>query len=296
MRILCVHAHFDDFEFSCGGTFARLQALHGDALRARVLICTDGAAGHHRRSREETARLRRAEQERSAEVGGYELEVLTLPNGDVPREGCLQVGRDLLAALWEAIRRFEPDYLFCPPIPRDALEGIHVDHVTVAEAIRKVAYLINVPHVYTPEYPIDEGPAPPVKVPVILNVTDGYRRGRITYDFAVDIGEVFETVVQMSYCHQSQIKEWLPWVTGRPAPEDVEAWRELLRTRFAARGQALGLDLPTPVEAFTVTAWGSVPSYDQLTRDFPPMTGIVERKAAFRARLAEWGGGHVSKG
>ena len=24
-----------------------------------------------------------------------------------------------LAALWQAIREFEPDYLFCPPVPAD---------------------------------------------------------------------------------------------------------------------------------------------------------------------------------
>ena len=92
----------------------------------------------------------------SARIGGYECELLRLPSGASPREACLQVTPDLLAGLWKAIRDFEPDYLFCPPFPGDPLAGIHVDHVAVAEAVRKVAYMINVPHAFTPEFPDDE--------------------------------------------------------------------------------------------------------------------------------------------
>jgi LmbE family N-acetylglucosaminyl deacetylase len=238
----------------------------------------------------ETARLRYKEQKRSADIGGYELEVLTLPSGETPREGCLQIDRNFLAALWEAIRRFRPDYLFCPPLPKDPLEGIHIDHVTVGEAIRKVAYLINVPHCYSPEYPQEQDKIQPVKVPVILNVTDGYRRGQTFYDFAVDISEVFESVVEMSYCHQSQIKEWLPWVNKRSAPENIDAWRRLLRQRFAARGTSLGLASNSFVEAFTVTAWGSVPTYAQLLRDLPTFVSTNQRQSALKDRLRSWRG------
>ena len=62
------------------------------------------------------------------------------------REVGLRVTPDFLAALWKAIRDFEPDYLFCPPLPGDPLAGVHTDHLTVAQAVREVAYLINVPH------------------------------------------------------------------------------------------------------------------------------------------------------
>ena len=58
MRILNVHAHFDDFEFTAGGTFEMWRRKLGNGLRARVLVCTDGKAGHHFRTREETGRLR----------------------------------------------------------------------------------------------------------------------------------------------------------------------------------------------------------------------------------------------
>lgn len=46
-----------------------------------------------------------------------------------------------------------PDYLFCPPVPGTPLVGVHVDHLVVAEALLRTAYLINVPHAFTPEFP-----------------------------------------------------------------------------------------------------------------------------------------------
>src|SRR6266511_3333155 len=112
MKILHVHAHFDDFEFVSAGLFTVWKRKLGQALTARVIVCTDGKAGHHFRTREETGRVRLEEQLESARVGGYEFELLRLPQGEVPREACLQVTPDLLAALWKAIRDFEPDYLF----------------------------------------------------------------------------------------------------------------------------------------------------------------------------------------
>jgi len=51
-----------------------------------VIVCTDGAAGHHFRTREETARLRLTEQLKSVQLGGYEFALLSLPNGQVARE------------------------------------------------------------------------------------------------------------------------------------------------------------------------------------------------------------------
>ena len=136
MKILHIHAHFDDFEFVASGLFESWRRKQKD-LRARVVVCTDGKAGHHFRTREETGRVRLAEQKESARIGQFEFEQLLLPNGQPPREACLQVTPDLMAGLWKCIRAFQPDYLFCPPVPNDPLAGIHVDHVAVAEAVRK---------------------------------------------------------------------------------------------------------------------------------------------------------------
>ncbi len=292
MRILCVHAHFDDYEFVASGTFELWKRKMGDQVRTAILVCSDGRAGHQFRTREELHRIRVREQQASAMIGGYELEILRLPNGEVPREACLQVSTPLLAALWKSIRDFQPDYLFCPPIPADPLVGVHVDHIAVAEAVRQVAYMINVPHAFTPEYPADETKSEPCKVPVILNTYDGYMAGANAFDLAVDVESVFPLICQMTYCHQSQLMEWLPWV-GRhrmEAPKSMEDWAATLRARFLRQNRDVGIHSDHVHEVFTVTAWGEVPPYEQLLADFPQPSKEFSNLAQLQTRLARWSG------
>jgi LmbE family N-acetylglucosaminyl deacetylase len=290
VKALHIHAHFDDFEFAAAGTFEMWRRNLGPNFRGRVLVCTDGKAGHQFRSREETGTMRLTEQKASAAIGGYDFELLRLPNGQVPREACLQVTIDLLAALWKAIRDFEPDYLFCPPLPLDPLAGIHNDHVTIAEAVRRVAYMINVPHAFTPEYPGDETQSAPCKVPVILNVYDAYMFGANAYDLAIDVGPAFERICEMTWCHQSQISEWLPWV-GRhnmAAPKTLLDWEDTLRERFLRKNRELGIHSDRAMEVFRITAWGAIPDLDKLLADLPGVEIENSRLEQLRKRLAFW--------
>ena len=292
MKLLHVHAHFDDFEFASSGLFEVWRRKLGLSLFARVLICTDGKAGHHFRSREETMRMRMQEQQASAYAGEYESRVLRYYNGEVPREACLHVSAPLLAALWKEIRDFEPDYLFAPPVPTDPLAGIHVDHVAIAEAVRKVAYMINVPHAFTPEYPAPDGMSVAVKTPVILTVYDAYMRGANAYDLAIDVEESFDVMCRETWCHQSQIMEWLPWV-GRhemPVPDTFDQWSEILRGRFTKRNREMGVDSSRIHEFFTVTAWGEVPEMSQITRDFPNISEQYSNLERLEKRLNLWRG------
>src|SRR5262249_28834270 len=147
--------------------------------------------------------------------------------------------------------------------------------IAVAEAVRKVAYMINVPHAFTPEYPADERHSKSCKVPVILNVYDGYMAGANAYDLAVDIESVFPKVCQMTFCHQSQLLEWLPWV-GRhqmAAPRDLQDWTGTLRARLQRENRELGIHSEHVFQMFAVTAWGEVPSFAQLRSDFPFLSG-----------------------
>ena len=237
--------------------------------------------------------LRVEEQEASARVGQYDFRVLRLPNGEVPRDGCLTVNTHLLAALWKEIREFQPDYVFAPPYPSDPLAGIHVDHVSVSEAVRKVAYLINVPHAFTPEYPSEEHAEPqPVKVPVILTLHDSYMAGENAFDLAVDVEDAFDAICEMTWCHQSQIAEWIPWV-GRhemEVPQSKEDWRKTLRKRFVKRNREMGLPFERIHEFFTVTAWGEVPTEPQLSKDFPNLNRAFSRLDDLRVRLNRWRG------
>jgi LmbE family N-acetylglucosaminyl deacetylase len=200
------------------------------------------------------------------------------------------VNSQLLAGLWKAIRDFEPDYLFCPPLPTDPLAGVHLDHQAVAEAIRRVAYMINVPHAFTPEYPADERRSLPCKVPVIVAVYDGYMFGENTHDLAVDVEPAFDQITRMTWCHQSQIIEWLPWV-GRhnmDVPRDFEEWRRTLRARFDRKNRELGVEAKNALEVFTITAWGEVPEFERLISDFPNLAPAASHLTKLKRKLDRW--------
>lgn len=292
MRALCIHAHFDDYEFVAAGTFELWRQKLGSRFAGKVVVCTDGKAGHHFRPRDETGEARLREQQASAKIGGYEFELLRSAQGQPFREACLEVSGPLLAALWKTIRDFQPDYLFCPPLPQDNLAGVHNDHITIAEAVRRVAYMINVPHAFTPEYPADETKSEPCKVPVILNLYDGYMFGANAFDFAIDVSTVFEAIARMTWCHQSQIMEWMPWV-GRhsmPAPRSFEDWSGILRKRFERTNRELGIRSIRPLEVFTVTAWGEAPAYEQLIEEFPAICVEASNLVLLKQRLAWWRG------
>jgi len=85
------------------------------------------------------------------------------------------------------------------------------------------------------------------------------------------VEEAFDAISEMTWCHQSQIMEWLPWV-GRHKmnpPESFEAWKGILRERFARQNKELGVEGDQASEAFMVTAWGEVPTKEQILADFP---------------------------
>ena len=209
------------------------------------------------------------------------------PNGEIPREACLQISVPFLASLWKAIRDFEPDYLFCPPLGTDPLAGVHNDHLTVAEAVRRVAYMINVPHAFTPEYPTDETKSTQRKVPVIINVYDGYMFGASSFDLAIDVEDAFPKIAETSWCHQSQIAEWLPWVgrhNMRP-PRTMEEWTKTLRDRFDRKNREVGIQSPRAFEFSRSQPGGKFPiskNYSAISLPFPRSFPTWTRSAKAR--------------
>ena len=106
------------------------------------------------------------------------------------------------------------------------------------------------------------------------------------------IEEATPLIEEMTWCHQSQVREWLPWV-GRhdmPAPASIDEWRVTLRRRFDRKNRELGIQSSHAFEVFTVTAWGDVPTADQLLRDFPNLNADASNLDATRRRLDAWRG------
>jgi hypothetical protein len=113
--------------------------------------------------------------------------------------------------------------------------------------------------------------------------------GANAFDFAIDVEDAFDTIAAMTWCHQSQIVEWLPWVGrhGMAPPASQEEWAAILRARFDRTGRELGIASAHATEVFRVTAWGAVPTLAQLQADFPPFAPASNLDALDR-RLRQW--------
>lgn len=237
----------------------------------------------------EVAIRRQSEQTAAAERGGFEFRLLRDCSGQPFRRVAPRLPGSCSPRL-DAIREFEPDYLFCPPIPEDPLEGVHVDHLDVAQAIRSVAYLINVPQALTPEYPAPPGPHPFVPTPVILNTYDGYMAGGHGHDLAIDITEVADQVADLAWCHESQLREWLPWIDRHniAVPSDPLGWRVQFRELDGSTEGGAGNRTSGTYEVFWVTAWGVVPTLERLLAEFPGISPEASRLERLGRRLAGW--------
>jgi N-acetylglucosamine malate deacetylase 1 len=122
-RVLVVAPHPDDETLGCGGTMA-LLADKGASVT--VMTATDGEATRGSRvSPEETARRRRAEAERAAEVAGVTPRFLSLADGRLSEQMV-----ELTGALRAAIAELEPQAVFAPWL----LDGTP-DHRAVAAAL-----------------------------------------------------------------------------------------------------------------------------------------------------------------
>ncbi len=263
-RVMAIVAHQDDFEFTAAGTFALLRETLGAGVALKIVCTTRGASGHHQLSTETTFRRREAEATRSAAMIGADYECLTLlDGGHLP--GQMNLDRETLGGLWNVIRGFEADVVFCPPVVTDPLAGVHIDHLRTAWAVRLIAYQIVVPNAY----PTLNAPRKDyVPSPLIINLNDRYTAETGDDVIRQDITRTFDTKLRMSLCHASQIFEWLPFAAGEPPPTPAQ-WPERLRQRHTNLNRLCGCDDGIMSEYFQVTRWGRPPRAGELERLFP---------------------------
>ncbi len=111
-----------------------------------------------------------------------------------------------------------------------------------------------------------------------------------SHDLAIDVEEAFDLIAEESFCHQSQIAEWLPWV-GRhdmPAPATLREWKQTLRARFDRKNREVRIQSAHAMEVFTVTAWGEVPMMEQLVRDLPGIVPDASNLKGLEEKLNRW--------
>lgn len=220
-RVLAIHAHPDDIEFQCAGTLALLKQKGCEIVLATM---TAGDCGTAEMGQEEIAKVRRGENQKSADLLGAEYTCLEF--GDL----CIDVDSDSRRRVTEAVRRAQPGIVITAP-PVD----YHTDHEMTSRLVRDAAFAASCPNYATHQW----DPAPPTeKIPYLYYVdalegVDGFGKP-IQPDFIIDITSTFDLKREMLACHASQ-REWLRRQHGTDEYlESCERWS-------AERGNEIGV-------------------------------------------------------
>jgi LmbE family N-acetylglucosaminyl deacetylase len=201
-RVLSVHAHPDDQEFTVSGTLAK-WARAGSTI---ITVCiTSGGAGSNEFTPAEITRealvpIREQEQRNACRVLGIE-EVVFLPYEDGVLEPSLALRRDLT----RVIRRYRPDAVICgDPTMRYYGNSYlnHPDHRVAADVTLDAVYPSAGTRLIFPEL-LAEGLLPHHVKRVFIH---GVRRP----DTFVDISDVLPLKLAALKEHKSQLGTWDP--------------------------------------------------------------------------------------
>ncbi len=217
LRLLIIGAHPDDADYSGGGIAALYRSL-GHVVR--MISVTDGAAGHHINPGPEMVKRRRLEAAASGAIIGAVYQTWDIPDGGLlpTLENRYQVIR--------LIRTFKPDLLLTHR-PND----YHPDHRYTSQLVQDAAYMVTVPAV-VPDVPHL------MRDPVIAYLPDDFQKPYpLDPAVVVDVGSVFEQIVDMLNCHVSQFYEWLAYNHGylNRLPADPKGRRDFLADMIRER-------------------------------------------------------------
>jgi LmbE family N-acetylglucosaminyl deacetylase len=195
-RVLVVHAHPDDPEFSCGGTIAKWTST-GSVVTYCLL--TRGERGNDQQDTdlEELGRCRVAEQRAAAKVLGVEdVRFLDYPDGYLVPD--LTLRKDIV----RVIRQVQPQVVVTSDptnyFPTETYIN-HADHRAAGEATLAAVFPAAGSALFFPELLEEEGLQPhKVEQVYITNAT--------VADTCIDVTAYFERKVQALKEHTSQIR------------------------------------------------------------------------------------------
>ena len=266
VRVICIGAHPDDCEIEFGGTAAKLAA-RGDAVK--FVSVTNGEAGHYSHPGPQLVAIRQREaQEAARRLGIAATEVLQNPDGQLVPS--IAARNELV----RQIRAWEADVV----ITHRAWD-YHPDHRCTGQLVQDSAYLVMVPFVCAETPALRRNPA-------FLHLEDAFQSPvPFRADIAVNIDEVWPRKLDALDAHQSQVYEWLPWVSadmsGGQVPSDAVArwtWLDATWTREpsacsrAALARRYGTEdaaLVRHAEAFEISEYGRKLSSQELDEMFP---------------------------
>jgi LmbE family N-acetylglucosaminyl deacetylase len=220
-RVLSIHAHPDDQEFTVGGTLAK-WARAGSHV---VTVCiTSGGAGSNEHTPPEMTRealvpIREEEQRQACRVLGIP-DVVFLGFED----GMLQATLDLRRELTRVIRRFRPDAVVCgDPTVRyyGSMYMNHPDHRAASDAALDAVFPSAETRLIFPEL-LAEGLEPHKVRAVFIHGSD-------SPDTFIDISESLSAKLAALKEHRTQMGTWDPtdmitgWAKMQGAPRKLEA-------------------------------------------------------------------------
>jgi LmbE family N-acetylglucosaminyl deacetylase len=201
-RVMSIHAHPDDQEFTVAGTLAK-WAHEGSAI---VTVClTRGDAGSNDSTppdmtRARLAKIREEEQRAACRVLGIE-EVVFLDHED----GVLTPTIEMRRAVTRLIRRYRPDAVVCGD-PTMRFYGNrymnHPDHRVAADVALDAVFPSAETRFIFPEL-LDEGLEP-------HHVGEVWLHGASQSDTFVDITSTLDVKIRALREHKSQMGSWDP--------------------------------------------------------------------------------------
>lgn len=220
-RVLSIHAHPDDQEFTVAGTLAR-WAREGSEI---VTVCvTRGDAGSNRftpadMTRATLATIREREQRAACRVLGI-ADVVFLDYEDGVLVPSIELRRDLT----RLIRRHRPDAVVCGD-PTMRFYGTrymnHPDHRVAADVALDAVFPSAETRFIFPER-LDEGLAP-------HHVREVWLHGAARSETFVDISSTLALKIQALREHKSQLGDWDPagtltaWAREQGRPRRLRA-------------------------------------------------------------------------
>jgi LmbE family N-acetylglucosaminyl deacetylase len=220
-RVLSIHAHPDDQEFTVGGTLAK-WARAGSHV-ATVCITSGGAGSNEHTppemTREALVPIREEEQRQACRVLGIP-DVIFLGFED----GMLQATLDLRRELTRVIRRFRPDAVVCgDPTVRyyGSMYMNHPDHRAASDAALDAVFPSAETRLIFPEL-LAEGLEPHKVRAVFIHGSD-------SPDTFIDISESLSAKLAALKEHRTQMGTWDPtdmitgWAKMQGAPRKLEA-------------------------------------------------------------------------
>lgn len=209
--ILVLTPHPDDETFAMGGTLSKLSA-NGNTINIVIFTNDNKGSLDLEMTRERLARIRRAEEEKSAEILGISKENLFWLGYE---DGDLEYAdpKVLRGEIARYIKLFKPDAVFTPDPGNVDVQWHKTDH-RMAANISQDAFIAAEWHLYYPQHYLDEGLVP-FNVPQIYY----YYSQRPNYEISISRNE-FELKMKASAAHVSQFE---PSVTKYQAdmPQEV---------------------------------------------------------------------------